>query len=179
MSPLPPGMRQLGVNQVVVVRNEGSDAEARFEVEAHIQHETGFFPVETPIYEGDIVEFPDPRGGTTRKTVAAVKVYDVGSPSLQHTEVEWGDAPAAARTAAVRRIGIEGLHPEVTGVASDLFTDGHYSQSVFEALKALERRVRAQSGLDLSGRDLMAQAFSDNRAPINISVELGQSGRDE
>lgn len=179
MSQLPPGMRHLGVKQVVVVRDGGTDAETRFEVEAHIQPETGFFPVDTPIYEGDIVEFPDPRGGTTRKTAAAVEVYDVGSPSVQHTEVKWGDAPAPARIAAVRRVGIEGLHPEVIRVASDLFTDGHYSQSIFEALKALERRVRAQSGVDLSGRDLMAQAFSGNPAPIHMSVEQGQSGRDE
>ncbi|MGF1617584.1 MAG: TIGR02391 family protein [Acidimicrobiia bacterium] len=179
MSQLPPSMRRLGVKEVVVIREEASDAEVRFEVEAHIQPETGFFPVDTPIYEGDIVEFPDTRGGTTRKTAAGVKVYDVGSPSMHHTEVEWGDRPSAVRTAAVRRIGLEGLHPEVIRVANDMFTDGHYSQSIFEALKALERRVRTQSGLDLSGRDLMAQAFSSNPALIDMAVEQGQSGRDE
>jgi uncharacterized protein (TIGR02391 family) len=60
-----------------------------------------------------------------------------------------------------------------------MFVDGHYSQAVFEALKALEGRVRKQSGLDLSGRDLMNKAFAGSPPPIDLSVEAGQSGRDE
>ena len=35
------------------------------------------------------------------------------------------------RVADVRRLGIEGLHPAVIAAASDLFTDGHYSQAIF------------------------------------------------
>jgi len=50
---------------------------------------------------------------------------------------------------------------------------------VFKACTALEVRVRSQSGLDLSGRDLMSRALSGDDPPINVAVEDGQSGRDE
>ena len=63
--------------------------------------------------------------------------------------------------------------------ASDLFTDEHYSQAIFEALKALDRRVSEQSGIQLSGRELMTKAFNGDPAPIDMSVESGQSGKDE
>ncbi|HMJ77452.1 MAG TPA: TIGR02391 family protein [Iamia sp.] len=79
----------------------------------------------------------------------------------------------------MRRIALERLHPEVIAAASDLFVDEHYSQAVFEACKALEVRVRAQSGLELSGRVLMDKALGGQVPPINVAVEEGQSGRDE
>lgn len=179
MKSLPNGLRHHDAKQVLVIHDEGGDNENRFEVEAVIQPEIGFFPVDAPIYEGDVVEFPDPRGGTARKSAAVVKVYDFGPRPMRHTEVEWGPPPAAPRSAAVRRLGIEGLHPEVTTAASDLFTDGHYSSAIFEALKALERRVRDQSGIDGSGRTLMQHAFSGSPPPIDLAIESGQSGHDE
>ena len=178
MSGLPSIMRRAGAKKVVIVHHEGTDSEERHEVEAHIQADSGFFAVETPIYDGDVVLISDPRGGTDRRLAARVKVNDYGRPRMQHTRVEWGRAPAP-RAAPVRRLGIRNLHPEVITAASDLFVDGHHSQAVFEALKALERRVRRQSHLDGSGRDLMAKAFTGDPPPIDLSIEPGQSGRDE
>lgn len=178
MNGLPSIMRQAGAKSVVVVRHENTAAEERHETEANIQADKGLFGVDTPIYDGDVVVIPDPRSGTDRRLVAKVKVHDYGPSHMQHTEVEWGRAPAP-RAAPVRRLGIENLHAEVITVASDLFVDGHYSQAVFEALKALERRVRNQSGLEESGRDLMAKAFKGEPPPIDLTVESGQSGRDE
>ena len=172
-----PGFLSMGSKQVEIIHCEGTPHESRLTVEAHVQAEAGFFAIDTPIYEGDVVEIPDPRGGTDRRFAAAVKVNDVGSDSMRHIEVVWDKAPAS-RVAEVRRLGIEGLHPAVIAAASDLFTDGHYSQAIFEAFKALEKRVRTQSGLDLYGRDLMTQAFATS-GPINIAAEQGQSGRDE
>ena len=178
MSGLPAMMRTFGATKVVIIHHEGTDSERRHEVEAHIQADSGFFAVETPIYDGDVVLMPDPWGGTDRRIAAKVKVNNYGASNLQHTEVEWGRAPAP-RAAPVRRLGIENMHPAVIAAASDMFVDGHHSQAVFEALKALEQRVREQSNLDGSGRDLMAKAFTGNPPPIDLSVESGQSGRDE
>jgi uncharacterized protein (TIGR02391 family) len=172
-----PGFMSMGSKQVEVIHCEGTQHESRLTVEALVQPEVGFFAIDTPIYEGDVVEIPDPRGGTDRRFAATVKVHDIGSNSMRHIEVLWGKAPAS-RVADVRRLGIEGLHPTVIAAASDLFTDGHYSQAIFEAFKALEIRVRTQSGLDLSGHDLMTRAFATS-GPINIAAEQGQSGKDE
>lgn len=164
--------------KVTVIRHEGTDSEAQFEVDAHIQPKKGFFDVDTPIYEGDVVLVPDPRGGIDRRIAKLVEVFDHGPKNMQHTEVMWGKAPPS-RAAPVRRLALENLHPEVIAAASDLFVDGHFSQAVFESLKALEQRIREQSGLDGSGRDLMTKAFSGTPPPIDVSIEAGQSGRDE
>jgi uncharacterized protein (TIGR02391 family) len=91
-----------------------------------------------------------------------------------------GNSPVVIRPAvASRRLGLEGLHPAVLAAAGDLFTDGHYSQAIFEAFKAVEVRVRDQSGLPGWGQDLMARAFAPDAARIDIRHESGQSGADE
>jgi Protein of unknown function (Hypoth_ymh) len=61
---------------------------------------------------------------------------------------------------------IDQLHPTVVAAAGSLFASGHFSQAVFEALKALEGRVQKQSGLShLLGRDLMTHAFRSTDPP--------------
>lgn len=175
---LPPHLRHLGAKAVAIVRNEGTEDEERLSAEAHVQPESGFFAVDTQIYEGDVVEYADARGGITRVVAADVEVFDEAPPQMQHTRVKWGKAPPP-RVPPIRRLGLKGLHPEVLDASSDLFTDGHYSQAVFEALKALEGRVKRQSGLDDSGKRLMGNAFSGNPPPINLAVETGRSGEDE
>lgn len=54
-------LRQAGTQLVTIVHGEGTDEENRVEVQAHIQPEIGFFEVDAPIYEGDIVLVSDPR----------------------------------------------------------------------------------------------------------------------
>lgn len=175
---MPSVMRRAGTTNVVIIHNEGTDSEARDELESHIQGDSMYFAVNAPVYEGDVVAIPDPRGGTTRRAVRSVEINDYGPPRMRHIKVSLGSAPVP-RAAVVRRLGIERMHPEVVAAASDLFVDGHYSQAVFEALKALDQRVRKQSKLDGSGRDLMAKAFGGDPPPIDLTVESGQSGRDE
>lgn len=171
-------LRDFKTKTVTIIRAEGTDDEARHSAEAHVQPDVGVFPVDTPIYEGDIVEYDDPRGGKERKTAAAVAVYDVGDGDLDHIEVTWGTAPPI-QLRVVKKLQIEGLHDSVVSAASDLFADGHYSQAIFEALKALDNRVKTQSGLDLSGRTLMEQAFKPELPRINLAVESGRSAHDE
>lgn len=176
-----PSIFQTGSDRVVIVKHEGTQAEERHSVDANIQARKGYFEVDAPIHEGDIVLVEDPRGGIDRRIAKDVLVHKApgaAMASMAHIEVVWGRAPAV-RAAPVRRLGLENLHRDVIAVASDLFVDGHYSQAVFEALKALEARVREQSGLELSGRDLMARALSGDPPPIDIASESGQSGRDE
>lgn len=92
----------------------------------------------------------------------------------------WSGTPEPPpREAAVRRLGIEGLHPEILKASSDLFTDGHYSEAILKAIIALEVRVRAMSGIASLGTDLMGQAFRDVNPPINMKHEQGESGESE
>lgn len=75
---VPSHFRSLGTTMVTIVYDPGTEDEERFEAEAHVQAKPGFFAVETPIYEGDVVEFPDQRGATSRKIAATV---DVNNPT--------------------------------------------------------------------------------------------------
>lgn len=167
-----------GTKEVVIIHAEGTDDEAKTTVEAMIQSKSGFFEVTTPIYEGDIVEIPDPRGGTDRRLAAEVKVKDFGPKNMQHTQVIWGKAPAQ-RVAPVRRLTFENLHPKVRAAAGDLFADGHFASAVSDAFKSIEVRVRLISGLTQSGAPLMGTAFSPKAPLIDVAREDGRSGDDE
>ncbi|ATD70113.1 TIGR02391 family protein [Gordonia sp. 1D] len=178
--PLPDNLRSFGVSNVTVIHAEGTADEARFEVEAHIQAKTGFFAVDTPIYEGDVVEFPDPRGGLDRKLAAQVDVNNAGGSlaDMAHIHVTWGKAPMM-RVPPVRRLTIDNLHSMVVDAAGDLFADGHYESAVSEAFKSLDVRVRDETGSTLSGTKLMNQAFGGANPPVIVSQETGQTRKDE
>lgn len=162
---------------VVFVKNAGAPDESRQTVQCSVHAEKGYFSVTTPVFEGDIIETPDPRGGVMRLHVAKVKVNAVGS-DVDHIEVSWGDSPQV-RQAPIRRLGPENLHPEVLEVAHDLFADGHLAEAIFAAFKAIEVRVKAMSGVDETGEPLMARVFGGDRPRIRVSVEQGESGESE
>jgi uncharacterized protein (TIGR02391 family) len=147
----PPGISppHHGAQKVVIIRHEGTENETRTETAAVIQTETGFFDLNTPIHQGDIVEITHPHGGVDRKLAAKVH-RDRHGPHLQQTQVLWGEAPAAP----VRRLSIEHLHHEVISAASGLFNAGHYASAVHAAFKSIEARLRQLAGLDQSGTPL-------------------------
>lgn len=83
--------REFGTKRVVVIHEEATSSEQRFELEAQIQADSGFFAVDARIYEGDIVEVPDRRGGMLRHLVAKVDVNDVPEmPEMSHIQAHWG-----------------------------------------------------------------------------------------
>lgn len=82
---------------VTIVRAPGTADETRAEARALIQADHGYFDVATQIYEGDIVEVVDPRGGSDARRVSQVKVNNMGSTAMHHIAVTWG-SPSAAPT---------------------------------------------------------------------------------
>lgn len=72
------------------------------------------------------------------------------------------------------------LHPEIKRVSKSLFDDGHYSQAIFEAYKAVVNEVKNVSGIkNLDGKPLMEQAFSLNNPVIKFNILQSQSDKDE
>ncbi|MPT23218.1 MAG: TIGR02391 family protein, partial [Starkeya sp.] len=71
------------------------------------------------------------------------------------------------------------LHPEVARAASKLFHDGHYSNAVEAAVKALNGLVRLRSGLEQDGVTLMERAFSVKSPILRFNDLLDQSDMDE
>lgn len=167
---------------VTIIKNEGTAEERRLNgVRAEIQPKVGFFDLHADIDAGDVVESHDPRPGRgpMRQTVATVEVYSGGlAHGLEHIEVTWGPPPAPSRSAP-KPLALGDLHELVVDAAAALYRDGHYSQAVFEAFKAVERRVRDMTGIQLTGTKLMGAAFQGDNPKYSLTKRAGVVGRDE
>jgi uncharacterized protein (TIGR02391 family) len=72
------------------------------------------------------------------------------------------------------------LHPRISGVARDLFLDGHHFEAVFAAAKALVNFVKERSGRhDLDGAPLMRAVFSKNSPVLAFNDAKDQTDGDE
>ena len=77
-------------------------------------------------------------------------------------------------------ISFESLHPLVKKVSRGLFNNGHYSQAIFEAYKAIVNEVKNVSGINnLDGKPLMERVFSLNNPMIKFNNLQTQSDQDE
>lgn len=168
---------QLGAKEVVVIHDEGLPSEVRRTMLALTKPDHALFDYDAQVWEGDVVEEADPRGGVMRRVLGPVE-HHPGPPQVAHLTAKWvKEAPP--RVAAVRRLTVEGLHPAVISAAGDLFADGHHAAAVSEAFKSVDHRVREMTGLTASGTPLMDQAFSPKAAKLDVSTQPGRSGQDE
>jgi len=72
------------------------------------------------------------------------------------------------------------LHPKVREVSEGLFKDGHYSEGIFEAFKALEEYVRIKSGTtDKYGTNLMSYVFNKDNPVLRIKQSHTLTEKDE
>ena len=63
-------------------------------------------------------------------------------------------------------------------VADRYLESGHPEVAIFEAFKAINKRVKAMTGLDLDGSKLMAEALADSGEQIVLADLSTQTGRD-
>lgn len=172
-------MRLPGSREVTLVKDFDTDDESRQEVVAAIQPKKGFFDVKTPVMAGDVIEDKDPRtgGGVLRYSVGAVEIYQ-GHGALDHIEVTWGQPPRRpAPKPKVLTVG--GLHPRIGEVAGGLYADGHLAQAAFDAMKAVEVRVREMSGVDEVGQKLMGRVFGGSIPMFRLTRRNDKLGQDE
>jgi uncharacterized protein (TIGR02391 family) len=71
------------------------------------------------------------------------------------------------------------LHPVIAEAANKLYLDGHYANAIEAAIKALCDRVRAHSGKELDGADLMKTVFSPKNPILRFNDFRDRSDRDE
>ncbi len=72
------------------------------------------------------------------------------------------------------------LHPKVKEHILILFKNGHYTQAIFESVKALNNYVKEKAQIfdkDLS--DAMAKAFNENNPIIKLNDLITRSDKDE
>lgn len=85
------------IKEVTIIHPSEDGPESRTTARALIQATHAYFELPTAVYEGDFLEYPDPRGGNERKFAAEVKVNEMGAaPELEHIAVKFGKAPAPA-----------------------------------------------------------------------------------
>lgn len=73
---------------------------------------------------------------------------------------------------------IAALHSDVREAANRYLESGHPEVAIFEAFKAINKRVKAMTGLDLDGSKLMGEAFSNTDPPLILGDLSTQTGRD-
>jgi uncharacterized protein (TIGR02391 family) len=72
------------------------------------------------------------------------------------------------------------IHPDFPRRVRSLFDDGHWEQSVFEAMKYIEKEVRRASGLrGKTGVALMMEAFNEQDPKIPLNALATHSEMDE
>jgi hypothetical protein len=86
-------------NDVEVIRDEGTPEERRLKMRAIIQRSTGQFNADAQIFDGDIVELDDPRGGKRRLYADKVDIIEGGG--MSHISVTWGKRPVTAAPTAL------------------------------------------------------------------------------
>jgi uncharacterized protein (TIGR02391 family) len=75
---------------------------------------------------------------------------------------------------------LSSLHPPINEVSERLFLNGHYSQAIFEAYKAVVNLVKMKSGRsDLDGQQLMSTVFSYENPILKVNKLQSRSEQDE
>ena len=104
--------------------------------------------------------------------------------SLHHFETvvrrsgELTDAPTG-REEWTHPFDERNVHTRLPVVVKELFDDGYYAQSTFEAAKFLDQEVRRVSGSSESGYKLMNRVFSETSPRIALTPLSTVSDRDE
>lgn len=93
-------------------------------------------------------------------------------------ELEDGGVTSAGKSLKAYE-GLE-LHPKINLAAGQLFKDGHYSEAVEKAVKALNNLVRLNSGIeDKDGAQLMEAVFNPTKPILKFNALVDQSDHDE
>jgi uncharacterized protein (TIGR02391 family) len=74
--------------------------------------------------------------------------------------------------------GLE-LHPQIAGAASTLFKNGHYANSIEDAVKALCQLIRDRTGLQTDGISLMQTVFSVKNPLLIFNQLKDESDKNE
>jgi len=71
------------------------------------------------------------------------------------------------------------IHPKLPPIVKQLFDDGHFAQSTFEAYKFVDKEVQRFAGLSESGFKLMMQALAVENPRIRLNSLATPSEEDE
>jgi uncharacterized protein (TIGR02391 family) len=87
-----------------------------------------------------------------------------------------GERETASFTPSDASARLGDLHADIR-LAAERYLPDHMEVAIFEAMKAINMRVRDMTGLDLDGSELMAKAFSDSQPRILLADLATETGR--
>jgi uncharacterized protein (TIGR02391 family) len=85
--------------------------------------------------------------------------------------------PEEAR--AVHPFDSRDIHPQLPQIVRNLFDDGHYAQSTFEAFKFIDKVIQGLSGETETGFRLMMKVFPETSPIIKLTPCATPSDKDE
>ena len=72
------------------------------------------------------------------------------------------------------------LHPKIIAATKKLFSDGHYSKAIFDAIIVLEQSIKKKSGVtNKIGVNLMNDVFNYNFPILKLNQGMTQEEKDE
>ncbi|WP_167047549.1 hypothetical protein [Salinibacterium sp. ZJ454] len=93
--------RTFGTQPVIIIHRPGESTEERHNLEAQVQGSKAFFNVDAPVYDGDVMEIIDPRGGTRTVHITDVKINQAGgsmSSHMSHIAASFSSRPRQEQT---------------------------------------------------------------------------------
>lgn len=98
----------------------------------------------------------------------------------QHFMEELEDAGMTSSGKTLKAYEGMELHPDIERAVGNLYRDGHYANAIEDAVKALNAKVRLNSGVDdVDGMSLMEKVFSPKNPILKFNSLQDQSDIDE
>jgi len=132
------------------------------------------------IYAGGLIMGMGDGAFIQGKEKGRVQVIGILNGLIGRLEEKRADLNAGVSPSPITYFDRLDLHPRVRDVARDLFMDGHPSEAVFNASKALVNYVKERSGRhDLDGAPLVRTVFSRNAPVLAFNDLANQTDLDE
>jgi uncharacterized protein (TIGR02391 family) len=97
---------------------------------------------------------------------------------IVRASVAYTDFPAE-ETRAIHPFDARDIHPYLPQIVRDLFDDGHYAQSSFEAFKFVDKVIQGLSRETETGVKLMMKVFPETSPIIRLTPCSTPSEKDE
>ena len=90
------------------------------------------------------------------------------------------DDPTLEESVELHPFETRNIHPDLPAKVKNLYDDGYYPESTFEAFKFVEKEVKRISALrGLTGNKLMMAAFNEQAPVIHLNGLASDSDKDE
>lgn len=189
MAPLPgtvPRMvtgMNLNLTPMKVKRVEQTGEVREFEIEGlDLTNGDITFDTAADIEVGDEVSYVFPNGKTKTMEIVSVDVLQSPFPgastiwSMDHTLAKYHVADKRSAIKPPQQIDIPGLHADISAVSGRSFAQANYDGAVFDALKAVEHRVKmlagsptAPNGKPMSGKPLITWVLNEQQPRLDTT----------